>query len=257
MRGSRRRDLACEGDKAASACRTARAMRSVRQQGDAMMGTADGWEHRAAEWLAWARTPGHDAYWAYRDAFFELLPRPSGRALDLGCGEGRVARDLSERGYRMTGLDASATLVKAAAECDPGADYIVGDAHELPFADETFDLVVAYNVLTDVDDMPRAVGEAARVLVRDGHLCVCVTHPLADAGEWVGRGAYARFVVTRPYLRGGPLQEGCAYPFESYARALQAAGLVIESVREPGAEDTRWAHLPMFLMLRCRKPGRS
>jgi hypothetical protein len=74
----------------------------------------------------------------------------------------------------------------------------------------------------------------------------------------VGRGAYARFVVTRSYLRGGPLQASVnAYPFESYARALQAAGLVIESVREPGAEDTRWAHLPMFLMLRCRKPGRS
>jgi ubiquinone/menaquinone biosynthesis C-methylase UbiE len=234
-------------------------MRSVREEGRATMGTAEGWEQRAAEWLAWARTPGHDAYRAYRDAFFELLPRPSGRALDVGCGEGRVTRDLSENGYRVTGLDASATLVEAAAETDPDSEYIVGDAHELPFADETFDVVVAYNVLTDVDDMPRAVGEAARVLVRGGHLCVCVTHPLADAGQWVGDGAYARFVLTRSYLRGGPLQASIhAYPFESYARALQAAGLVIESVREPGAdvragEDARWAQLPMFLMLRCRR----
>jgi SAM-dependent methyltransferase len=234
-------------------------MRSVREQGHAMMGAADGWEQSAAEWLAWARTPGHDAYWAYRDAFLELLPRPSGRALDVGCREGRVTRDLSERGYRVTGLDASATLVEAAAETAPDSDYIVGDAHELPFADGTFDLVVAYDVLTHVDDMPRAVGEAARVLVRGGHLCVCVTHPLADAGEWVGNGAYARFVVTRSYLPGEPLQASArAYPFESYARALEAAGLVIESVREPGAdvrpgEDARWAQLPMFLMLRCRR----
>ena len=32
--------------------------------------------------------------------------------------------------------------------------------------------------------MPRVVAEAARVLVNGGHLCVCVTHPFADAGEW-------------------------------------------------------------------------
>lgn len=35
-----------------------------------------GWESRAAAWIAWARTPGHDSYWSYRDAFFALVPAP-------------------------------------------------------------------------------------------------------------------------------------------------------------------------------------
>jgi len=84
----------------------------------------------------------------------------------------------------VTGLDASPTLLRAAAERDPGGTYVAGSAEALPFADQSFGLVVAYNVLMDVADMPAAVAEAARVLAPGGHLCACVTHPLADAGDW-------------------------------------------------------------------------
>jgi hypothetical protein len=53
---------------------------------------SQGLESQAESWIAWARTPGHDACWSYRDAFFELLPRPGLRTLEVGCGEGRVSR---------------------------------------------------------------------------------------------------------------------------------------------------------------------
>jgi tRNA G46 methylase TrmB len=54
-------------------------------------------EEQAQNWLAWARTPGHDVYWHYRSEFFALVA-PAGRAtLEIGCGEGRVARDLAAR----------------------------------------------------------------------------------------------------------------------------------------------------------------
>ena len=231
----------------------------------------DGWEGRAAAWMAWARTPGHDAYWDYRDAFFALLPEPAGRALDVGCGEGRVTRDLAGRGHRMTALDASPSLVAAAAERDPDSEYLVGDAAALPFEEETFSLVVSYNMLMDVGDMPRVVAEAARVLAPGGRLCVCVTHPFADAGAWDGEDPDARFVVSGTYLGGGAFRaavtrdgldmtfDGQAYPLERYARALEAAGLLIEAAREPAGgsdrpEDQRWRRVPMFLMLRCLKP---
>ena len=55
----------------------------------------------------------------YRDAFFALVPAPGAATLEVGCGEGRVARDLVARGHRVTGLDASPTLLRAAAEADP------------------------------------------------------------------------------------------------------------------------------------------
>jgi len=121
-----------------------------------------GFEDRAADWIRFARAEGHDAYWAYRDAFFELLPPPPARALEVGCGEGRVTRDLRGRGYEVTGLDVAPTLVEAARDADPSGTYVVGDAAALPFDDASFDLVVSYNSLIDVDDMPAAVTEAGR-----------------------------------------------------------------------------------------------
>ena len=77
------------------------------------------WEAEAENWIRWARTPGHDAYWRYREAFFALVP-PAGRAtLEVGCGEGRVARDLAARGHHVTGIDSSPTLLHAARRPTP------------------------------------------------------------------------------------------------------------------------------------------
>jgi SAM-dependent methyltransferase len=246
---------------------------------------SEGWEERAAEWLAWARTPDFDAYWLYRDAFFALVPAPAGRTLEVGCGEGRVTRDLVARGHRVTALDASPTLLRAAAERDPDGEYVLGDAEALPLDDGVFDLVVAYNVLTDVADMPATVAEAARVLAPGGRFCACVTHPLQTAGDWEdgleapdapdGPGA-PRFVIDRSYLdsapfaltmeeRGLPMTfDGMVHPLEAYTVALETAGLAIEALREPRpgpAADARpgwhrWRRIPMFLMFRAvRVPG--
>jgi SAM-dependent methyltransferase len=242
--------------------------------------TSQGWEDRAGAWLAWARTPGFDAYWSYRDAFFALVPPPAGRTLEVGCGEGRVTRDLAARGHRVTALDASPTLLAAAAERDPGGEYVLGPAEALPFPDGTFGLVVAYNVLMDVADMPAAVSEAARVLAPGGRFCVCVTHPFADAGRWAeAEDDDAPFVVDGSYLGARRFEmaverdgltmrfDGMTHPLEDYARALETAGLAVEAMREPapaaGASERsepggwgRWRRVPMFLMFRAvRLPG--
>ena len=66
------------------------------------------WEENAAGFIAWAREPDHDSYWRFhRDAFLGLLPAPGRRTLDLGCGEGRLSRDLKALGHHMVGVDAS------------------------------------------------------------------------------------------------------------------------------------------------------
>jgi SAM-dependent methyltransferase len=225
-----------------------------------------GWEDRATQWLAWARTPDHDAYWRYRDAFFSLVPSPADRTLEVGCGEGRVTRDLAARGHSVTALDASPTLVAAAVERDRAGTYLIADACDLPFDDASFPLVVAYNVFMDVQDMPRAVAEAARVLTPDGRLCACVTHPATDAGAW----RVARDADVQDYLAGGTFAadderdglrirwEGQRYSLERYSRALEQAGLLLEAIREPRpdpADDpyVPWVRVPMFLMLRARR----
>lgn len=229
------------------------------------------WERQASNWAAWARTPDFDAYWTYSQHFFELVPAPRGRTLEVGCGEGRVARDLAKRGHRVFAVDATAGLIKLAREADPANDYLRADAAALPFATESFDLAVFYNSLMDVDDMEASVQEAARVLRKTGRMCACVTHPIADSGLFQSQEADAPFVIEGTYLgtrrwlelpdAPGGLEmnfSGWAYPLEAYFRALEAAGFAIEAVREPAASrqdssEQRWRRIPMFLMWRARK----
>jgi len=59
------------------------------------------WEEQAKNWIAWARKPNFDSYWRYRDEFFELVPPPGTATVDVGCGEGRVSRDLTARGHTV------------------------------------------------------------------------------------------------------------------------------------------------------------
>lgn len=227
------------------------------------------WEKQASNWAAWARAPGFDEYWAYSPAFFELVPAPGHRTLEVGCGEGRVTRDLVKRGHRVTACDASHELLRLARGADDASDYLRCDAGALPFRDDSFDLAIFYNSLMDIDDMESSIHEAARVLRAGGKMCACVTHPLPDAGEFESREDDARFVISGTYLGDrrwteiGPVERaglrmqfaGWAYPLEGYFRALENAGFAIEAVREPRIDSGpgRWKRIPMFLMWRAVK----
>lgn len=205
-----------------------------------------------------------------------LLPPPGGLTLDLACGEGRLSRRLSELGHRVVGVDASPTLVSFAASHDNAEPAVLGDAAALPFGDEVFDLVVASMCLHDIDDLPGALREAARVLKRAGRLCAAIPHPLATAGAFAGRDGAAPFVISGSYLDEAPsgltIDRGGVRltfhsqhrPLESYLRALEDAGLLTETIREtkaPGGlvardpSERRWQRIPAFLHLRALKPA--
>lgn len=233
-----------------------------------------GWESEALNWARFARTPGHDH--AHEEinlpALLELLPVPGRRTLDLGCGEGRLGRVLQSLGHRVAGIDASATMVRLAASHEMPELSVVADAAELPFADGAFDLVVAYMTLHDVDRMPRAMAEVARVLEPGGRLCMAIPHPLTSAGAFRDRDPAAPFVISGSYLdpapvtmeikRGGiPMTFHSEHrPLEAYSRALEAAGMPIEAIREVGStkelearnpDEHRWMRVPRFLHIRA------
>lgn len=231
-----------------------------------------GWEDQAKNWITLARA-GRDSYWFFRDAFFELVPEPGERTVEIGCGEGRVMRDLAERGHRAVGVDASPTLLEAAREADPSGEYVLSDAASLPFGDESFDLAVAYNSLMDIDEMPSAVREAWRVLRPGSRFCICVTHPINDAGRFEHEEPGAAFHLDvyrgrrrydETFTRYGVTMRavGWCYPLEDYTRALEDAGFLIEAFREPAVDRSdiaprgeRRLRIPNFLFIRAVKPA--
>ncbi len=233
------------------------------------------WEQQANNWAEWARLPDFDSYWSYAPTFFDLVPAPGSGTLEIGCGEGRVSRDLAARGHRVVGVDASPTLIRMAREADDTSWYIRCDAAALPFGGEAFDLAIFYNCLMDFDDMEGSIREASRVLKRGGRLCASITHPMQDAGQFASKSADAPFVIEGSYLGGRrPFDasverdghqmhfKGWAYPLESYFRALEDAGFAVEALREPANDKPppsmdpggeRWRRIPVFLMWRAVK----
>ena len=97
---------------------------------------------------------------------------PDARVLDLGCGNGlwtSVALTRTPRGA-VVAFDRSAGMLDAVAGSAPHALRTLGDGHALPFADASFDVVIAAWVLYHLDDKPRALAEIGRVLRPDGRL---------------------------------------------------------------------------------------
>ncbi|MCF3936074.1 class I SAM-dependent methyltransferase [Acuticoccus sp. M5D2P5] len=233
------------------------------------------WTKAAGAWIEWARRPGHDAFWAYRGRLAAFVGPGSGAALEVGCGEGRVSRLLQELGFRVTATEPVKALLAAAEEAGSAHDYRAAPADALPFEDASFDLVVAYNVLMDIVDVPAALREIRRVMRPSATLMISIVHPFADIGHFADDAAEAPFVITEPYFgrkafAGTEARDGLEMPFfgwsqplEAYAAALEAAGLAVTSLREPVPElrsdadpMARWTRLPLFLWLKARPLAR-
>jgi len=84
--------------------------------------------------------------------------------VDTGCGEGRLARDLKGLGHRIVGIDSSPSLVAAARAFEASMDVRLADAAALPLDDASGDLAVAFMSFQDMNDLPAAVHQVARVL---------------------------------------------------------------------------------------------
>jgi SAM-dependent methyltransferase len=174
-------------------------------------------------------------------------------------------------GYQVTATDPVSELVEGAAQAKSAHDYAVAGATKLPFEDSRFDLVLAYNVLMDIDDVPAALREIRRVMRPTGRIVISIVHPIADHGRFSNVETNSPFVLQDPYFgrqRFEGVEErdglrmhfaGWSQPLEAYAAALEGAGLAITSLREPlpdlaeGRDQMRrWTRIPLFLWLKAQ-----
>ena len=99
----------------------------------------------------------------YEAALEQTGFKPSWRVLDIGCGVGAFLRLVAGRGSDAHGIDASDALIAFARGRLPHADLRVGEMEDLPWEDDTFDLVTGFNSFFFATDMIAALREAGRV----------------------------------------------------------------------------------------------
>ena len=173
--------------------------------------------------------------------------RPGDQLLDIGCGAGRHAYEALRRGARVTAIDADDTEVKGVAalleamrdagEVGPGGAgrAVAGDVLHLPFADATFDRVIAAELLEHVPADGAAIAELARVLRPGGTMAVTVPRWFPERVSWA---------LSRQYhaVEGGHVR---VYRRSHLLRRLRAGGL-----RPRGQHHAHALHSP-YWWLRC------
>ncbi|HEY1440482.1 MAG TPA: methyltransferase domain-containing protein [Mycobacterium sp.] len=122
---------------------------------------------------------------------------PSTRVIDVGCGAGRHAFEAYRRGADVVAFDRAEselrsvdTILRAMAEAGEvpataSAKVVVGDALSLPYADETFDCVIASEILEHIPEDDAAIAELVRVLKVGGTLVVSVPRWLPERVCWL------------------------------------------------------------------------
>jgi SAM-dependent methyltransferase len=222
------------------------------------MSLRDAWATRASDWVRWARSPAlDDDFWSFHlPEFLRFVPAPGRLTVDVGCGEGRLGRVLARSGHRVVGFDASLTSVRAAATNPEGHPVAVADAVRLPLPDDVADVAIAFMSLHDFDDARAAVAEVARALAPDGRFCIALLHPVVSARMVDGCAAERRYSFTVERAGLQMTYEGTHRPMGAFFDALEAAGFVVEALREPVAVRDDGSPHVNFLHIRGRLLGR-
>jgi SAM-dependent methyltransferase len=251
---------------------------------------AASWEALAEGWAERVRTGTDFARQYILDpAHLAVLGDVSGkRVLDAGCGEGRFARMLAERGAAVTGIDFSHRMIELAREAEEreprGIEYQQADMADLgSFEDGAFDIAVAYLSVIDVARYEEALKEVSRVLKPGGQFVFSLVHPCfcTPGSDWEPRvpGIVPIRDADRLYRKVDNYRPACDVrfrmwptapvetinfhrPLSDYAGACRAAGLLIRDIVEPHADEAVSERIdffrgefraPTFIILDCVK----
>ena len=204
------------------------------------------WETHA-EWWIDGFTDGADP--EYEEQILPLAARElegARRVLDVGCGDGQVTRLANRLGADVWAIDPTWNCLRVAHERGGGVFARAG-AGALPFADGSFDAVVACLVFEHIRDVDDAIAEVARVLQPCGRFCFFLNHPLLQTPNsgWIDD----QFLdPPEQYWRIGPylvedetieeVEKDVFIPFihrplSRYVNTLAANGLLVQRMEEP------------------------
>lgn len=218
----------------------------------------DVWESHA-QWWQDEFTEGVDP--EYTEQIIPLIMQHlplRGSVLDVGAGEGQVARVATEAGLRVTAIDPAWAQVSVGRSRGGDVQWAQGSAMALPFADGSFAAAVACLVFEHIADLDAAIGEVARILRPGGTFLFLLNHPLLQTP---GSGWIDDHILEEQYWRVGPyLPEAETIeevekdvfitffhrPLGRYLNALNDAGLVLDRFEEPAPPPGFLARAPEY-----------
>lgn len=235
------------------------------------------WNEETADWWQREFTEGVDP--EYTEQIIPLIAGELaglGKVVDIGAGEGQVARVLQDAGAVVYGIDPVRPQVVEAVRRGGGPCYLQAGADRLPFADSSVDGAVACLVFEHIDALDEAISEVARILRPGGRFLFLLNHPLLQTP---GSGWIDDQIIEPPeqYWRIGPylieadtveeVQKDVFIrflhrPLSRYVNALADNGLVVTRMFEPAppagflaqaVEYSEAATVPRLLALRCTK----
>lgn len=165
-----------------------------------------------AQFTRWAKPFGDLPLHSQADAMARLLAAAAvtktDRVLDVACGPGIVACTLAPLAAHVTGIDLTPAMLDQARARQAQAglanlDWRLGDATSLPFADESFDLVVTRYSFHHIRTPAAALAEMHRVCRRGGRILVVDATPTAAT-----QAAYDRMETLRDPSHASALTQG-------------------------------------------------
>lgn len=181
------------------------------------------------------------------------------RVLDIGTGEGQLARHLMAHGVdQVVGIDPSQAQTVVAHERSGGPSYGRAAADALPFPDGSFDAVVACLVFEHIVAVDAAIAEVARVLAPGGTFLFLLNHPLLQVP---GSGWIDDHILEEQYWRIGPylvedvsieqIAPGVHLPFvhrpmSRYVNTMADHGLFLQRMLEPAPPPGFLARAPEY-----------
>jgi SAM-dependent methyltransferase len=206
------------------------------------------WDDHA---LWWQRefTDGVDP--EYTEQILPLVEQniaPRSTVLDIGTGEGQIARLLTANlGCSVTGIDPSPVQIREAEARGGGVSYLIGSADDLPVPSGSFDSAVACLVFEHIPHMDAALIEVARILKPGGTFLFLLNHPLiqtpnsgliddhmVDPPEQYWQiGPYLRESETTEQVELGVFITFFHRPLSRYLNSAFDAGLRLTRMEEP------------------------
>lgn len=115
-----------------------------------------------------------NAHISWQETINNIVDVQNKQVIDIGCGGGIYTKELALMGAKnVVGLDFSKEILQAAKEnCNafPNISFIHGDAHNIPYPNESFDLVISRAVIHHLQDVPTFIREASRILKKTVYL---------------------------------------------------------------------------------------